>query len=266
MSDKKILFISQEISPYLSETEMSKLGSLLPQKMQSRGYEVRTFMPKFGAVNERRNQLHEVIRLSGMNIIISDNDHPLILKVASMQPSRIQVYFIDNDDYFQKSAGDVDAFGSNRKDNDERAIFFARGTMETVKKLRWLPAIVHCEGWMTSLSPVYFKNLTGEGPSFRNTKFFYSVTADEMAENAGEELLVKLKADGLTPKEMKKFKVLEVNKNFFHKIAIEYCDGVIFHTEPDAELLEYVKAKELPYKVVTADTDPEEYAAFYESL
>ena len=137
MAAHKIIFVSQEISPYLSVTDNARWGRSLPQSIQSRKYEVRTFMPDFGEINERRNQLHEVIRLSGMNIPIGDNDHPLVVKVASMQPSRIQVYFIDNDDYFQKLGTDSDAFGTNRHDNDERLIFFARGTMETARKLRW---------------------------------------------------------------------------------------------------------------------------------
>ena len=123
MADKRILYVSQEVKPYLPETPESLIGNKLPQSIQDKKYEVRIFMPKYGGINERRNQLHEVIRLSGMNIIIDDTDHPLIIKVASLQPSRIQVYFIDSDDYFQKSKSDVDDFGSNRTDNDERAIF-----------------------------------------------------------------------------------------------------------------------------------------------
>ena len=266
MEAKKVLFVSQEINPYLPASPLATPGRDIPTAIQEQGYEVRTFMPRYGAINERRNQLHEVIRLSGINILIDDTDHPLIIKVATLQPSRLQVYFIDNDDYFQKSAGDEDAFGSNRKDNDERAIFFARGTMETVKKLRWLPAVVHCQGWITSLAPMYFKKFTGEGPSFRNTKFVYSVTADEVAEDTGKDLLVKLKSDGLSAKEIKKFKGLEVNKNFLHKLAIEYSDGVIFHKEPDEELLEYIKMKEIPHMVVDNETAPEVYAEFYDSL
>ena len=162
--------MSQEIAPYLPKGELSNLGRELPQAMQAAGYEVRTFMPKYGAVNERRNQLHEVIRLSGLNIPISDADHPLILKVASMQPSRIQVYFVDNDDYFLKSDDDSDDVGSNRDDNDERAIFFARGTMETVKKLRWEPDIIHCSGWVTSLVPMYLRRMYADDPSFADAR------------------------------------------------------------------------------------------------
>ena len=129
---KKVLFINQEITPYVPDTEMSLMGNLMPQKMQDAGYEIRTFMPKWGTINERRGQLHEVIRLSGMNLIIDDMDHPLIIKVATIPQTRIQVYFIDNEDYFQKRKMTADENGNDYADNGERAIFFARGVLETV--------------------------------------------------------------------------------------------------------------------------------------
>ncbi len=154
MEKKKVLFISSEITPYLPETEMSKKARYLPQGIQERGKEIRTFMPRYGNVNERRNQLHEVIRLSGMNLIIDDTDHPLIIKVASIQSARMQVYFIDNEDYFQRKHTYRDAKGNEFTDNDERAIFFARGVLETVIKLRWAPDLIHCHGWLTSLVPL----------------------------------------------------------------------------------------------------------------
>ena len=148
---KKILFINQEITPYVPETELSVMGKKLPQAMLDKGHEIRTFMPKWGNINERRGQLHEVIRLSGMNLIINDTDHPLIIKVASIQSTRIQVYFIDNDDYFTKRQMSFDENGEDYADNGERAIFFARGVLETVKKLRWTPDIIHCQGWMSGV-------------------------------------------------------------------------------------------------------------------
>ena len=151
----KVLYISQEIAPYLPETPMSVAGRTLPQSAQENGYEVRTFMPKYGSINERRNQLHEVIRLSGMNVVIDDTDHPLIIKVATLQPTRMQVYFIDNDDYFQFSPDKILEIVSSPEDNDERIMFFARGVIETVRKLRWNPAIIHCLGWTSALVPLY---------------------------------------------------------------------------------------------------------------
>src|SRR5512138_1560307 len=159
MESRKVLFISQEITPYLGETKLSKIGRYLPQGIQERGKEIRTFMPRYGCINERRNQLHEVIRLSGMNLIIDDTDHPLIIKVASIQSARMQIYFIDNDDYFQRKGTVADDDGSEYADNDERCIFFARGVLETVKKLRWTPDIIHCHGWITALAPLYIKKV-----------------------------------------------------------------------------------------------------------
>ena len=153
----KILFISQEIFPYLPESDIANQSRYLPQAVQERGRETRTFMPKFGLVNERRNQLHEVIRLSGMNLIIDDTDHPLIIKVASIQSARLQIYFIDNDDYFQNRLQTCDENGLEYEDNDSRAIFYARGVLETVKKLRWVPDVIHCHGWLTALAPLYIK-------------------------------------------------------------------------------------------------------------
>ena len=155
MAKKKILFISQEIMPYLPESEMAHIGRYLPQGIQEKGKEIRTFMPRYGCINERRNQLHEVIRLSGMNLIINDTDHPLIIKVASIQSARMQVYFIDNEDYFQRKHVITDEKGSFFPDNDERAIFFTRGVFETVKKLRWAPDLIYCQGWFTALVPLY---------------------------------------------------------------------------------------------------------------
>ena len=175
MESKKVLFISQEITPYLVETKLSKISRYLPQGIQERGKEIRTFMPRYGSINERRNQLHEVIRLSGMNLIIDDTDHPLIIKVASIQSARMQVYFIDNDDYFQRKHTIADSSGKEFEDNDERALFFARGVIETVKKLRWAPDIVHCHGWMSALVRVYLRNIYNDEPLFTNYKIIYSI-------------------------------------------------------------------------------------------
>lgn len=160
MSAKKVLFITQEITPYVPESNLALIGQNLPQAIQDKGREIRTFMPKWGIVNERRNQLHEVIRLSGMNLIIDDTDHPLIIKVASIQAARRQVYFIDNDDYFQHRQMTCDENGNDYEDNGERAIFYARGVLETVKKLRWCPDVIHCHGWMSAMVPLYIKKPT----------------------------------------------------------------------------------------------------------
>lgn len=249
MAKNKILFVSQEITPYLPSNDASVLGRSLPQLLPGKGFDVRTFMPKFGAVNERRNQLHEVIRLSGLNIAINNNDHPLILKVASMQPVRIQVYFIDNDDYFLKSSNDIDVFGSNRPDNDERAIYFARGTMETVKKLRWEPEIIQCSGWITALNPIYMRKKSADEGLWQNAKIIYCVEPHhpEMAK-LDPDFFQKLLDDDIPSEFVEKFKSEEPDINTLHKMAIECSSAVVFLTDtPDTELLEFVKEKNLPF-------------------
>ena len=176
----RILFISQEINPYLpEETPIRQLNRQLPEYFQSHSYETRTFMPKFGEINERRNQLHEVIRLSGMNLIIEDADHPLLIKVASIQSARIQIYFIDNDDLFHRRKGVIDDNGVEYADNDDRVIFFARGVIETVKKLRWTPDIIVCSGWMSALAPLYLKKAFNDEPFFAHSKIVVTLDDNE---------------------------------------------------------------------------------------
>lgn len=230
MKKKKVLFISQEISPYLEESELANIGRHLPQGIQERGKEIRTFMPKFGCINERRNQLHEVIRLSGMNLIIDDNDHPLIIKVGSIQQARLQVYFIDSEDFFDRKAMLHDAkSGKLFEDNDERTIFFARGVLETVKKLGWVPDIVHCHGWMTSLVPLYIKTSYSKDPVFENTKVVYSLYDNEFEGKLNKDLIKKAYMEG-----MDKDKVKEFSETCFvglNKAAINCSDAVIKGSE-----------------------------------
>src|SRR5680860_646054 len=192
MEKKKILYISQEITPYLPDSQMSDIGRHLPQGVQEKGREIRTFMPRYGCVNERRNQLHEVIRLSGMNLVINDTDHPLIIKVASIQAARMQVYFIDNEDYFQRKHVMADSKGVEFNDNDERAVFFARGVLETVIKLRWAPDIIHCHGWLTSLVPLYLKKYYYNDPLFKNSKVIYSMYNDDFKKSLNNGFSEKL--------------------------------------------------------------------------
>ena len=186
MAKKKILFINQEISPYVADTELSVLGRELPKAMQDLGHEIRTFMPKWGTINERRGQLHEVQRLSGMNLIIDDTDHPLIIKVASIQSCHLAVYFIDNDDYFSKRRMTTDESGEDYPDNGERAIFFARGVLETVKKLRWVPDIIHCQGWMSAVVPLYVKTAYRDEPSYGETKVVTSLFGKSVQKDLGQ--------------------------------------------------------------------------------
>ncbi len=225
MEKKKILYISQEITPYLPESNMSEISRYLPQGVQERGREIRTFMPRYGCVNERRNQLHEVIRLSGMNLVINDTDHPLIIKVASIQAARMQVYFIDNEDYFQRKYILTDKEGNEFPDNDERAVFFARGVLETVIKLRWAPDIIHCHGWLTSLVPLYIKRFYNKNPLFRNSKVVYSVYDDDFKNTLNSEFCEKLQIEGITREDVTVIK--DPTFNNVSKLAINFSDAVI---------------------------------------
>lgn len=225
-------------------------------------------MPNFGNVNERRNQLHEVIRLSGINIPIRDADHPLIIKVASMQPSRIQVYFIDNDDYFQKLDDDVDSIGTNRPDNDERVIFFSRGTADTARKLRWEPDILHVSGWIAALVPLYAKKVFSDGVSFKGTRVVYSLLDEKPAETIDPDFLDKLSEDGIKPEDLELFKDMPANTNLLHKVGIANSDAVIFNNRtPDPELVEFVEKLGLPLLFLNPEEDnTDKYHEFYQSL
>lgn len=267
MSDKRILFISQEIAPYTSGTETSDFGRKIAQNAHSHKYEVRTIMPKYGVVNERRNQLHEVIRLSGLNIPINDNDHPLIIKVASLQPSRIQVYFIDNDDYFQKETSDTDNVGSNRPDNDERCIFFARATAETVKKLKWTPKVIMCTGWFTALCALYIKALYASDPSFKGAKMIYCITDDMLNAPLSDRLLEKLKEDGITKKWLAPYAGEPFDIDMLHRIAINNADALVVSASNMSDRLkEMVEKSGLPVVHYSPEEDINKIYDFYTSL
>ena len=237
----KVLFITQEITPYVSESEMSLVGRNLPQAIQEKGREIRTFMPKWGNINEGRNQLHEVIRLSGMNLIIDDTDHPLIIKVASIQSARMQVYFIDNDDYFQNRLQVVDENGVEYEDNDARAIFYARGVLETVKKLRWCPDVIHCHGWMTALAPLYIKKAYKDEPSFRDAKVVFSLYDNDFKEPFHPDFASKLLLKGISKKDVADLKE-PVDYTALCKLAVDYSDGVIQQSEHvNEEVIAYAR-------------------------
>jgi len=248
MAEKKVLFITTEIAPYLAETEMSVIARQLPQGIHERGREIRTFMPKFGLINERRNQLHEVIRLSGMNLIIDDTDHPLIIKVASIQSARMQIYFIDNEDFFHRKHILHDADGVEFSDNDERSIFYVRGVMETVKKLRWAPDLIHCHGWMTALAPLYIKKYYKSDPCFKNSKIVYSIYCDDFKQSFNEKFANKVKIEGVTDNDLKP---IEKKADFesLSKLAIDFSDGVIQgSTNIHPDIKKYAKEeKNIPF-------------------
>ena len=263
----RILFVSQQIYPYLDqETPIRMLNRKLPEWFQSSGYETRTFMPKFGDINERRNQLHEVIRLSGMNIIISEVDHPLLIKVASIQTARIQIYFIDNDDYFYRRKGLVDANSEEYKDNDERSIFFARGVLETVKKLRWTPNIVHCSGWMSALTPLFIKKLYADTPFFENTKVVLSLDSDEYATPFGSKFSTKILGGGILNTDIRSIAGLPVGYEDLMRLAIDNADAIVLASENvNQRLLNYAQNSGKPI-MPYAGEDKEAYLNFYNGL
>jgi starch synthase len=245
---------------------MSEISRYLPQGVQERGREIRTFMPRYGCVNERRNQLHEVIRLSGMNLVINDTDHPLIIKVASIQSARMQVYFIDNEDYFHRKCVLYDPENNFFEDNDERAIFFARGVLETVIKLRWAPDIIHCHGWLTALVPLYIKKYYHDDPLFTHSKVVYSVYNDDFTGSLNKNFRKKLMLKGITANDVK---LLE-NPTYVNvsKMAIQFSDALIQGTrEINPELEDFLAGsgkKFLGYQ--GKDDFIEAYNMFYDQV
>lgn len=269
-SAHRVLFVNSEICPFLPETDISKVGRYLPQGIQELKKEIRSFMPRYGCINERKNQLHEVIRLSGMNIIISDVDRPLIIKVASISSARIQVYFIDNEDYFRRKQIFRDVDGTFFPDNDERALFFARGVLETVKKLRWTPDVIHCQGWISHLLPVLLKKAYKDDPIFSSSKIVLSLYDDTPKETFAKNFADKVLMGGL----------VESDIPFLHKAdginlaktAVQYSDGIIMGSDNvPKEVCDYCREKGLPVLPFNArslenGTYIKEYNDFYDQL
>ena len=268
MASRKILYVCQEITPYLPETELSTLSRRLVQAMQERGNEIRTFMPRYGCINERRNQLHEVIRLSGMNLIIDDNDHQLIIKVASIPSARIQIYFIDNDDFFSRKAIITDAEGNEFEDNDERAIFFARGVLETVKKLNWSPDVVHCMGWMSAVAPIYLKKVFNDDPLFRDVKVVVSLCDDRFEQPFNEGFAQKVANEGVKDEKLADLKLPSYEN--LYRFVIDYADGIVVASEnANPALIEYARQSGKPVMEFENKEEAEmfdNYNRFYEEL
>ena len=268
MANNKILYICQQIMPYLPENEESCLCRQLSQAMQEHGNEIRTFMPRYGCVNERRNQLHEVIRLSGMNLIINDDDHQLIIKVSSIPSARIQIYFIDNDDFFSRKAVLTNEEGAEFEDNDARMMFYARGVLETVKKLQWKPSVVHCHGWFSAIAPMYLRKVFYDDPLFRDVKIVLSLSDDKFEGQLADEFKHKLEEEGIMDSAMK---VLEVpSYENLYRFVMEYADGIVV-TSPNADkaVLEYAKSqgkKVLEYQECDEKEYFDNYKKFYEEL
>ena len=263
MEKKKILYVSQEICPYMNESAMGTLGSALPQLMQESGKDIRIFLPRFGTVNERRHQLHEVIRLSGMNLIIDDFDHQLIIKVASIQQQRMQVYFIDNEEYFPRRQMFHDHEGKLLENNDERMIFYCKGVIETVRKLGWAPDVIHCQGWFTSLVPMYIKKLYADDPLFENTKVIYSVFNNGYKGKLSDNIIDKLLFEDLDKSDLTGLKNLNVNT--LNKFAISYADAVVQASEKiNKNVLTNIQDSGKPFMEFPGEVEYEnDYLNFY---
>jgi starch synthase len=265
MKKARVLYVSQEIYPYMGENTMSNVARFLPQGIQERGKEIRTFMPRYGCINEIRHGLHEVIRLSGINLIIDEDDHPLIIKVASIQRARMQVYFIDNEDYFHRKATFNDEQGKPFEDNDERAVFFCRGVIETVRKLSWSPDIIHCHGWITSLFPMYIKQACKEDPLFENSKVIYSVYGDKFEGSLNKRFANKAVWDGIKEDDLAVAKL--PTHNNLTKLAVNFADAVVkVDTNIDPEVQKHIKKSGKPVLEHSEENYMDAYSDFYDEV
>ncbi len=263
MNGKKILFVSSELVPYLPENEVSLMSYEAPRMVNSKGGQIRIFMPRYGNINERRHQLHEVIRLSGMNLVINDTDMPLIIKVASIPRERIQVYFIDNDEYFKRKSTFTDEQGKLFPDNDQRAIFFAKGVVETVKKLNWNPDIIHVHGWMASLLPLYLKKYYADEPLFADSKIVTSVYGRSFEGELDKDIIKKITFDNIPEESIAPLKTPTYNNML--KVAVNFSDAVILAAEGiPKELQDHISSLQIPVlPFVPLQEFEEAYSNFY---
>jgi starch synthase len=266
MEDKRILYVSSEVVPYLAENEVSLMSYDVPKMINDQGGQIRIFMPRYGNINERRHQLHEVIRLSGMNLVVNDLDMPLIIKVASIPKERIQVYFIDNDEYFKRKATFSDEEGVLYPDNDERAIFFAKGVVETVKKLNWVPDIIHVHGWMASLLPIYMKHYYKDEALFSETKIVTSVYGQSFEGTLDSEMINKIKFDNIPHEAITDIEI--PNYENLIKAAINHSDAVVIASENiTPSLTKYIESLGIPFLPFTSkDKFAEAYTSFYKNM
>ena len=270
-NSKKVLFVNSEIFPYMPESKISIVGRYLPQGTQESGKQIRSFMPRYGCINERRNQLHEVIRLSGMNIVVNKVDRPLVIKVSSVSSARMQVYFIDNEDYFHRKQIWKDEDGKYFDDNDERGIFFARGVLETVKKLRWKPDVVHCQGWVSHFLPVYLKKVYKNDPIFADAKIVLSLYGEDLDIRFSDDIISKYLFGSLKSEDLDLLK--EPTGINLAKLAIKHSDGIILGTDSlHPELESYIGSRKgmpilQPMTIGVEETEYiEEYNRFFDSF
>ncbi len=257
MSKLRILYVASEINPFLQTTQVAEFVRKLPQAMQERGMEIRILVPRFGLINERKNRLHEVVRLSGINIAVGDEEKPLVIKVASIPNAKLQVYFIDNEDYFHRKSVFHDKEDRFYEDNDERAIFFCKGVLETVKKLGWAPDIIHCNDWMTSLIPLYAKTTYKNDPIFQTAKCVFTIYDNAFNFKFGDNLLEKVKMIDIEDSMLSHLKTADYNG--FIKMAVEYSDAVIRGEEETNESLKNLTAELSKEKKINVISDDENF-------
>ena len=249
MSKKRVLFITQEMNPYTALGEISDFVRKLPQKTVEKGFEIRVLMPKFGSINERRHRLHEVVRLSGMNIIVDDEDYPLIIKVASLPGARLQVYFLDNEEFFKRKFIFHDKNEKIYEDNEDRMVFFCKGALETVKKFGWAPDIIHCHGWMTSLVPQYIKTVYQNDPIFQDSKIVYSLYNNDLSESFTAKFLEKAAINDLGPEQLAEY--MDGDKATLAKGVLNHIDILIEGSESYDDnvksLINATEARVIPY-------------------
>lgn len=267
MDKKRVLFVTQEMDPYLSLTNIAQIARDLPQHIQEAGMEIRVLMPRFGTINERRHRLHEVVRLSGINIIMADDDYPLMIKVASLPTTRMQVYFLDNEDFFKRKSVFRDDKKLFHPDNAERMMFFCKGVLETVKKFGWGPDIVHLHGWMTSLIPLYLKTAYQNDPIFKNSKVVYSLYENDFSEKLNETFLINAPvSDSIDENALQFYKNADCHA--LNCGAINYSDGIILGCNSfDDKVSSLLKENNKPVLDYKEDTDLLEACPdFYETL
>ena len=257
MSKKKVLIVTQEMQPYTEATQLAEIARQLPQYVQENGMEIRVLMPRYGTINERRHRLHEVVRLSGMNIIVDDDDYPLIIKVASLPEARMQVYFLDNEDFFKRKAIFANKEGKPFDDNADRMVFFCKGVIETVKKFGWPPDIIHCHGWMTSLLPLYVKTAYKSEPLFQDSKIVYSVYESDMEKHIGGSFEDKATINNLSTDDLDAFR--KDDGIHLHEGAMAYADAVVKTDGLSKDLLGAIEASGKP----TLNTEGEDFLADY---
>tara|TARA_B100000508_G_scaffold141073_1_gene145934 strand:- start:2157 stop:3011 length:855 start_codon:yes stop_codon:yes gene_type:complete len=266
MEKSKILYVNQAMMPYLEEGELTSVCRKLPQAIQEAGKEIRNFMPRYGCINERRHQLHEVIRLSGMNLVVDDHDHPLIIKVASIPQAKMQVYFIDNEEFFKRKSALSDDNMKAHADNDERMIFYCKGVAETVKKLGWSPDVVHCHGWFASLLPLYIKKVFHNEPLFRDSKVIFSIYSSVEQGGIDKKLYNKLLSDNFEEFDIDSLK--KPDYDALYKMGASMADGIIIGDEMvDSEMIEWAKSLGKPVLDYPGRDDyAEAYNSFYDEI